>query len=151
MTVTASLACPANAAQPSVVVSGLRPVQTVTQALPELRQLPRSLVKTQRPHSRRRAELLATPTGQAMAREARESLGTALQSHGMAPLAALRLRRGLSQKALSEVCNLPQPHLSRLENGKVSNPDAATLETLSRGLEVTVDEVLAAIRQGVQA
>ncbi|GAB3423043.1 MULTISPECIES: helix-turn-helix domain-containing protein [Giesbergeria] len=130
---------------------GFQSGQTVTQVLPELRPLARNPAKTQRPTSRRRAELLATPAGQEMARAARESLGTALQSHGLASLAALRLQCGLSQKALSEACGLPQPHLSRLENGKVPNPDAATLEALALGLGVSVDKVLAAIRQGVQA
>lgn len=151
MTVTASLAFPANGAQQPVVTPGFQSVQTVTQAPQGLRQLARNPAKTQRPTSRRHTELLATPAGQEMARAARESLGTALQSHGLAPLAALRLRRGLSQKSLSEACGLPQPHLSRLENGKVPNPDSATLEALASGLRVSVDEVLAAIRQGVHA
>jgi transcriptional regulator with XRE-family HTH domain len=94
---------------------------------------------------------METAQGQAMVKEARKALASAIDSHGLAPLAALRLRQGLSQKELCEACDLPQPHLSRLENGKVANPDADTLLALSQGLGVGMEEVLAAIRQGVRA
>ncbi len=151
MTVTASLVFPANGATAPVVTPGIRPAQTVTQTPIVLRSaVVRNPAKTTRPTSRRRTELMATPAGQQMARTARESLGAALQSHDLAPLAALRLSRGLSQKELCDASGLPQPHLSRLENGKVTNPDAGTLVALSKGLGASLDEVLAAIRQGVR-
>lgn len=106
---------------------------------------------TARPRSARRQALLQTARGQAMQVQAMADLGHALQAHGVAPLVALRLAKGLSQKALCEACGLPQPHVSRLENGKVPNPDAATLQRLAKALGVSMDEVLAAIEAGAAA
>jgi DNA-binding Xre family transcriptional regulator len=107
--------------------------------------------RTGRPTSRRRQALLQTEAGQALHQRALKDLGGALDQHGLAPLAALRLRHGLTQKALCDASGLPQPHLSRLENGRVTNPDAATLERLAAALGVSMDEVMKAIQQGAAA
>jgi DNA-binding Xre family transcriptional regulator len=106
---------------------------------------------TQRPQSKRRQALLQTAQGQAMQAQALKDLGTALDAHGLVPLVALRMRCGLSQKALCEASGLPQPHISRLENGKVPNPDGATLQRLAQALGVRMDEVLSAIQGGAKA
>ena len=108
-------------------------------------------VRTGRPASRGRQALLQTDAGQAMQHRALKNLGDALDQHGLAPLAALRMRHGLTQKALCDASGLPQPHLSRLENGKVPNPDSATLERLADALGVGMDEVMRAIQQGAAA
>jgi DNA-binding XRE family transcriptional regulator len=106
---------------------------------------------TQRPLSKRRQALLQTAEGQAMQVQALKDLGGALEAHGLAPLVALRMRCGLTQKALCEATGLPQPHISRLENGKVLNPDSATLQRLAAAMGVSMDEVMAAIQQGAKA
>ena len=125
---------------------------TQSTLLPTVRLQPAATeVRTGRPASRRRQALLQTQAGQAMHQRALKDLGDALDQHGVAPLAALRMRHGLTQKALCDASGLPQPHLSRLENGKVPNPDSATLERLAAALGVTMDEVMKAIQKGAAA
>lgn len=106
---------------------------------------------TQRPLSKRRQALLQTAHGQALQVQALKDLGSALDAHGLAPLVALRMRCGLTQKALCEAAGLPQPHISRLENGKVPNPDGATLQRLAVAMGVSMDDVMTAIQQGAIA
>lgn len=106
---------------------------------------------TKRPQSKRRQALLKSAEGQAMQVQALKDLGSALDAHGLAPLVALRMRCGLTQKALCVATGLPQPHISRLENGKVPNPDGATLQRMAAALGVSMDEVMAAIQQGAKA
>lgn len=153
MTVTASLASASNEPHETVVMSGFgHPASTQSRLLPMVRLQPAETeVRTGRPVSRRRQALLQTESGQAMHQQALKDLSNALDQHGLAPLAALRMRHGLSQKALCDATGLLQPHLSRLENGKVPNPDSATLERLASALGVTMDEVMKAIQQGAAA
>lgn len=103
-------------------------------------------VCTTRPTTRRRDALLNTHTGQDLNRRALSDVAAALGAHQLAPLVALRLRKGLSQKQLCERTGLPQPHVSRLENGKVPHPDVLTLKSLADALEVTLDEVVGLFR-----
>jgi len=96
-----------------------------------------------RPSSRRRDALLQSGKGQALHAQAQRDVAAALEAHQIAPLVAWRLRKGMSQKQLCERAGLPQPHVSRLENGKVPCPDLATLKSLALALDATLDEVAA--------
>lgn len=125
---------------------------TQSTLLPAVRLQPATTeVHTGRPTSSRRKALLETHAGHAMQQRALKDLGDALDQHGLASLVALRLRQGLTQKALCDASGLLQPHLSRLENGKVANPDSATIGRLAEALGVTMDEVMKAIQQGATA
>ena len=153
MTVTASLASASSETNQTAVMPGFtHTASTQSTLLPTVRLRPATTeVHTGRPTSSRRKALLETQAGQAMQQRALRDLGDALDHHGLAPLVALRLRQGLTQKALCDASGLPQPHLSRLENGKVANPDSATLGRLAEALGVTMDEVMEAIQQGATA
>lgn len=52
------------------------------------------------------------------------------------PLKRLRLKRGLTQKALACEAGIEQAHLSALELGKIAAPEWATVRRLSRALKV---------------
>jgi DNA-binding XRE family transcriptional regulator len=52
---------------------------------------------------------------------------------------AARERTGLTQAELSDRSGLPQSHISRIENGKLS-PSHATLEKIAKGLGLPVSE-----------
>lgn len=103
-----------------------------------------------RPSTRRRDALLKTPEGQALHANAMSDLGAAFEAHGLSPMAALRMKKGWSQKALCDASGLPQPHLSRLENGKVPSPDLSTLNKLAQALGVPLAQVLTAVEQGAK-
>ena len=153
MTVTASLASASSEGNQTAVMSGFtHTASTQSTLLPAVRLQPATTeVHTGRPTSSRRKALLETHAGQAMQQRALKDLGDALDQHGLAPLVALRLRQGLTQKALCDASGLLQPHLSRLENGKVANPDSATIGRLAEALGVSMDEVMKAIQQGSAA
>jgi DNA-binding XRE family transcriptional regulator len=154
MTVTASLVGHSSEPQVSAVTRGfVMPTATKSAYLPAVGGASdlADAGTTARPQSMRRQALLQTAQGQAMQLQALKDLGSALQAHGMAPMVALRMRCGLTQKALCEASGLPQPHISRLENGKVPNPDGATLQRLAAAMGVSMDDVMAAIQQGVVA
>lgn len=95
-----------------------------------------------RPVSARRAALLSTEAGQTMAREARKDIAAALDAHGISKVAALRLAAGLSQKELSAKTKILQPHISRLENGKVKTPELPTLIALAGALNVSLETLV---------
>lgn len=61
----------------------------------------------------------------------------------VAPLASLRLARGLSQRQLAERVGASQPQIARLEQGK-GNPEVATLRRVARELGVRIEQVLLA-------
>ncbi len=117
-----------------------------TRTIPSLRRSIRADLKAEpkRPTSSRKATLQATAEGREKIAAARNSLSKALAAHSIAPVAQLRLRAGLSQKELCEKTGLPQPHLSRLENGHVPMPEVSTLKKLADALGITLDEVTAA-------
>lgn len=79
-----------------------------------------------------------------MARESRKDLGAAVRAHGISNVAGLRMSAGLSQKELREATGIPQPHLSRLENGKVKTPELPTLLAMSKALGVSLEMLVEA-------
>jgi DNA-binding Xre family transcriptional regulator len=130
-------AVPKQRVQTSTIPSLNRPLRAVASG---------TVTTSGRPVSLRRAALLQTDEGRAKIAGARHSLSNALSAYGAAPVAALRLRAGLSQKELCEKTGILQPHLSRLENGHVPMPEVATLHKLAEALHVSLDEVTAAFR-----
>ena len=82
---------------------------------------------------------------------ARRELGDILSSDGVSPLAALRLKAGLSQAELAKRLEMHQPQLSRLESGQHSDVYVSTLAALAgalgMGLEV-VNDAFKATRAG---
>ncbi len=148
MTISASLASPAASVTPDArkvrafgIDTGVRKVVRGTVGA----KVASSEVAAQgRPVSARRAELMKTARGQAMAQEARKDLGNALQVHGISKVAALRMAAGLSQKELCAATGILQPHLSRLENGKVKTPELPTLQAMSRELGVSLEVLISA-------
>ena len=92
-----------------------------------------------------RQRLEADSAGRQLLARARTELGSALAADGIAPLASLRLRRGLSQTQLAQASGLPQPKLSRLENGAHSTVTLTTLRRLSDALGASLEEVASAI------
>jgi mRNA interferase RelE/StbE len=63
---------------------------------------------------------------------------------GATSLAALRLRRGWSQRTLAENSGLRQPHIARLESGR-NDPSLATMRRLAQALGVTLSEMVEAL------
>jgi transcriptional regulator with XRE-family HTH domain len=53
-----------------------------------------------------------------------------------------RTGRGLTQHALAGHAGLRPETISRIERGKVDNPDTDTVAKLARALGVTIDELL---------
>lgn len=100
--------------------------------------------ESRRPTSARRAALMSTHAGREMAEQSRKDLSEALVAHKLAHVAALRLDAGMSQKELCARTGIPQPHLSRLENGRVATPELPTLQALASGLGVSLDVLIAA-------
>jgi transcriptional regulator with XRE-family HTH domain len=88
--------------------------------------------------------LEATAEGRAVLANARLELGEILQADGLVPLAALRLRRGLTQQQLAELSGIQQPQLSRIESG-AHDILTATAARLAAALGVTVPEVVDAV------
>lgn len=70
-----------------------------------------------------------------------------LAADGIAPLAALRLRAGLSQDDVFKLTGLQQPQLSRLENGKTPNPQFDTIQKLAKLYGVSLEAVSDALIQ----
>ena len=63
---------------------------------------------------------------------------------GATSLAALRLRRGWSQRMLADKSGLQQPHIARLESGR-NDPSLATMRRLAQALGVTLGEMVEAL------
>ena len=104
-----------------------------------------------RPVSARRQALQAQPDGgRAELAAARRTLGGVLQAHALAPLAALRHRAGLSQMEAAEATGIKQPHISRLENGQVPQPDLNTLRALANAYGCGFEALLQALDATVQ-
>lgn len=72
-----------------------------------------------------------------------------MRVHDIAPLAALRLKVGLSQAELAQRTGIRQPHLSRLENGRHATASVETLTRLAQALGVSLDEVNDAFQRTV--
>jgi len=52
----------------------------------------------------------------------------------------IRMKKGLTQKELSEQSNLSERQIIRIENNK-SNPTLCTLDRIAKALNKTVDEI----------
>jgi DNA-binding XRE family transcriptional regulator len=65
-------------------------------------------------------------------------------------LAALRMRRGWSQKRLAEAIGTSQPHVARIENGR-DNVLLATANELARALDISLEEINDALGFGPRA
>lgn len=98
--------------------------------------------ESSRPNSARRAALLATAKGQALASRARQDLAKSLEAHKFGMVAALRLRAGMSQRELCAEMGILQPHLSRLENGRVAAPELQTLVSMASALRAPIGELI---------
>jgi ribosome-binding protein aMBF1 (putative translation factor) len=59
-------------------------------------------------------------------------------------LAALRLRRGWSQRTLAEAAGMKQPHIARLETGK-NDPSLTTMRRLAIALDVELEVLVRAL------
>ena len=76
---------------------------------------------------------------------ARRELSEILGADHVAPLAALRLARGMSQSQLSAMSGLPQPQISRLENGGQGDVMLSTVRTLALALTASLEQIARAI------
>jgi transcriptional regulator with XRE-family HTH domain len=77
---------------------------------------------------------------------AKTILADVLREDGLVPLAALRLRKELSQAQLAERLGIHQPQLSRLESGIQEDVMLTTIVRLAEVLEVSVQEVYEAFK-----
>lgn len=98
-----------------------------------------------------RVKLQSSPEGRGVLANARREIGEVLQADHIAPLATLRLTRGMSQSQLSAMSGLPQPQISRLENGGQGDVMLSTVRTLAAALGVSLEDVAAAIEAGRQS
>lgn len=80
----------------------------------------------------RRAELLA---------QARQRMA---QQLAVPPLSALRMSKGLSQRALAERCGMGQAHVAKIEQGQ-HDPKTGTVARMAAALGCAPEEVFAAI------
>lgn len=58
-----------------------------------------------------------------------------------ANLRSLRMQKGLSQRALSAICNIDNGEISRMENGEI-NVTLNTIAQLADALEVSFSDLL---------
>lgn len=65
------------------------------------------------------------------------------------PLAALRLRAGLSQQQVAERMGVSQPQVARCEQGK-HDPGTETIARLADALGASVGEVFESARKGLR-
>lgn len=71
---------------------------------------------------------------------ARTRLAAELANDHQNCVARMRLARGLSQQRLAELASITQPHLAKIESGRLSI-QFATAVRLAQALNVTVDEL----------
>jgi len=71
---------------------------------------------------------------------ARSRLAAEMSGDHQNCVARLRLARGLSQQRLAELCGLTQPHLAKIEAGRLSI-QFATAVRLAEALQVMVDDL----------
>lgn len=104
-----------------------------------------------RPGAARRERLLATEEGRGFYVVARRWIASGLVAHEVAPLSALRLRKGLSQAELAERSGILQPQISRIENGKHPDIDLGTAAALAAALGESLDSFNAAFNATIAA
>lgn len=88
----------------------------------------------------------AQPGRAAALAKARQRLATEL---GTTPLAALRLRAGLSQQQVAERMGVSQPQVARCEQGK-HDPGTETIARLADALGASVADVFQCAREGLR-
>ena len=130
---------------PEVKVTFTAGTARIVRAVPVVRP-----PEQKRPGASVRAEMQFSPEGRAALNAARREIGKILQADHIAPLAALRLTRGMSQSQLSTMSGLPQPQISRLENGCQGDVMLSTVRTLAAALGFSLENVAAAIEAGRQ-
>lgn len=64
-------------------------------------------------------------------------------------LRELRRQTGLTQEQAAERTTLSQEGISAIERGRVTNPRLDTLEKIATAYGVTLDDVVAAVRETV--
>lgn len=57
-------------------------------------------------------------------------------------LKGMRQKRGWTQKELSERSEVPQPMISDIESGKVSNPTVGTLIKLAHAMRCAIEDMI---------
>jgi DNA-binding XRE family transcriptional regulator len=88
------------------------------------------------------ADVERTERGRADMAAARTWVAETMPTH-FDGLAAIRLRRGLSQRALAERIGTSQPHIARLENGQ-DDVLLGTALRLAEALDESLDNIAAA-------
>lgn len=76
---------------------------------------------------------------------ARKKLAEILDHDRLAPLAALRLRRGLALEELAHLAGIAIPMLHRLENGRAHPVEDAALESLANALGTAAQDIRSAV------
>lgn len=87
------------------------------------------------------ARLESNPKMAALLAQARARVAEQLP---LSPLSQLRMRQGLSQRAVAERCGTSQPHIAKIEQG-AHDPVTATVARLAAALQCTDAEALAAV------
>lgn len=83
----------------------------------------------------------ADPVKAALLAQARQRLAGELP---VSPLAALRMRYGLSQRALAERCGMGQPHVAKIEQA-THDPKTSTVQRMAEAMGCAAEEVLRAV------
>ena len=53
-----------------------------------------------------------------------------------------RKKREITQEGLSRKADIPYTTLAKIESGVIKNPSIGTIQKISEGLEITIDELL---------
>lgn len=53
-----------------------------------------------------------------------------------------RKKKDLTQEGLSRKADIPYTTLSKIESGVIKNPSIGTIQKISTGLEITIDELI---------
>jgi DNA-binding XRE family transcriptional regulator len=89
------------------------------------------------------ADVESTEHGRSEMAAARSWLAETMPAADIGGLAAMRLRRGLSQRALAEKIGTSQPHIARLENGQ-EDILLGTAQRLAEALNESLDNIASA-------
>lgn len=93
------------------------------------------------------AELVTSPEDELEMQNARRQIGSFLEQENIGGgLRGLRLKEGLSQRALADLAGTTQPRIARLEQG-IGDPQASTLDRLAAALNCSGEEVYSAWKQ----
>jgi DNA-binding XRE family transcriptional regulator len=110
-------------------------VQFVEQVRPEDSPMPQGVEDIDTVIERRERD----PSTRAAMSATRQRLSSRIEDR-VGGIAAMRLRKGWTQKQLASVLTTSQSHIARIENGR-DNVLLATANDLARVLDTTLDEV----------